>query len=569
MNWKKKNHLLTSIEDVISANTGMTIEEMKEENKWYSIEKMSIVATLIKNAIQSKTKICVVTDYDADGICSAAIMKLTLDELGVDPYIRIPRRITEGYGLNEKIVDELPDNGLLICVDNGIVAFDAIKKAKGKGMTVVVLDHHVLSEDGRLPEADVIIDPSAIGEAEFTEYCGAGLAFKLSLELLGRTNPVIAKCLSFAAIATVADVMPLIGENRLIVKKGLKSMMTLRGRTKGLEELMNLNGLDVAVNEKNIGFKIAPCLNAPGRLYDDGATKSYNLLICDDKKAAALAEEIISDNELRKAKKEEGLSLLQENIEENGLSDDMPLVLYQPGLDEGIVGLLAGQLAETMKRPCFMFTDAEPDPESDDKTEILKGSARSYGDVHIKEILDKNASLLVKYGGHKGAAGLSIKKEDLIAFRSAMKKSLEGVTFSDENYYDLEVNSKDIPSIITKLEEFAPFGEGNPEIVFKVNNFCVSPTQKGYVQLMSEGKHGKVINKDKVAAIAFGMGKSLSDAVDAKPKTLNFYGTLSSNISRFGNVKQIEVLDFEVQEKKQPITNLAAKLRSAAEKKEF
>ena len=556
MKWRKRNPLFSSVEDVILFNTGMTAEEMKKE-KEYGIEKMSKVAELIRDAVQKDKKVCVVTDYDADGICSAAIMKLTLDVLGADSYIRIPKRISEGYGLNAKIVDELPDNGLLVCVDNGIAAFDAIKKAKEKGLTVVILDHHMLAEDGQLPPADVIIDPSAIGEADFIGYCGAGLAYKLSVELLGKTHPAVAKCLSFAAIATVADVMPLIEDNRFIVKKGLKAMLTFRGRTKGLEELLKLNGLDVAVTEKNVGFKIAPCLNAPGRLYDDGASKSYQLLVCEDaKQAEALAQEIVSDNELRKQKKEEGVALLKKNIEENNLSNDVPLILFEPGLDEGLVGLFAGQFAEDMKRPCIIFTDTEDD--------ILKGSARSYGDVHIKNILDENASLLHKFGGHKGAAGLSIKKDNLNAFRSALKKSLEGYVFSEDNCYDLEISAKNVSSIISKLEEFAPYGEGNPEIVFKVNDFCVSPTQKGYVQTMSDGKHGKVVNRDRVTAIAFGMGESLTKAVDGKPKTLNFYGTLSMNVSRFGSVEQIEVADFEVQEKSTPTTNLASKLRMAA-----
>lgn len=556
--WKQRNPDLHTIAEVVFANTGITEAEMDEE-KEYRIERMGTVAALVKTAIQNRTKICVVADYDADGINSAAILKLTLDALGGDSYIRIPRRISEGYGLNPKIVDELPENGFLICVDNGIVAFDAIEKAKQKGMTVVILDHHYASEDGRLPCADVVIDPAAIGEADFTGYCGAGLAYKLAVELLGENHPTTKKCLSLAAIATVADVMPLVKENRLIVKKGLKSMMTPEGRTKGLEALIMENSLEMAINEKNLGFKIAPCLNAPGRLYDDGAMKSYQLLICDSSAGEAFsrAKEILADNELRKTKKDHGVKELNKNIAANCLANDVPLVLYEPGLDEGLVGLYAGHYAEEMKRPCIVFSDAHEEG-------ILKGSARSYGDVHLKRLLDEHSELLYKYGGHKGAAGLSIRAENLTEFREALKKSLEAYEVSDTNYYDLEVDAKDVPTLIAELEKFAPFGEGNPEITFKVNNFEVSPTNKGYIQTMCEGKHGKITNRDRVTAIAFGLGKRLTEEVGEAPKTVHLYGKLSLNISKYGSVQQVEVDDFEVKKNVVLMSSFANKLKNAA-----
>ena len=561
MKWKNKNPTLKSIVDVVFSNTGISPDSLDEE-KEYRINKMEKVAMLIKQAIQNKQKICVVADYDADGINSAAILHLTLDALGGDFYIRIPRRMSEGYGLNPKIVDELPANCLLICVDNGIVAFDAIQNAKEKGMTVVILDHHMSKEDGTLPCADVIIDPAAIGEADFKSYCGAGLAYKLSVELLGKCHPVARKCLSFAAIATVADVMPLIGENRRIVKTGLKTMMTREGRTKGLDALVVLNGLEVFINEKNHGFKIAPCLNAPGRLYDDGATKSYKLLVSDttDEEAAELAKEVVTDNELRKVKKDEGVLKLERNIARNGLENDVPLILYEDGLEEGLIGLYAGHFAEILKRPCIVFTDSTIDG-------VIKGSARSYGDVHLKNLLDNNASLLYKYGGHKGAAGLSIYKEKLNVFRRALQSDLAGYKVIEENFYDLEIDAKDVPNVIDALEKFAPYGEGNPEIVFKVNNFQVSPSNKGYVQTMCNGKHGKILNKDRVSAVAFGLGERLISEVDEKPKTLNLYGKLAVNISKYGTVHQVEVDDFEVQHSTVQPTSLAEKLREAANNK--
>lgn len=562
MKWKNKNPSLHSIAEVVYANTGLTEKEMNDEEKEYRIYKMADAAAIIREAVKNGRKICVLADYDSDGINSATIMKLVIDTLHGDSYIRIPRRMSEGYGLNPKIVDEFPADSLLICVDNGIVAYEAVEKAKAKGMTVIILDHHMAADDGKLPCADVLIDPSAIGEADFRGYCGAGLAYKLAIELLGKEHPTVKKCLSCAAIATVTDVMPLIGENRLIVKSGLVNMMRAEGKTSGLAALMSLNGLDVAVDEKNIGFKIGPCLNAPGRLYDDGAMKAYKLLSFDGdaETAIALAREIIADNELRKTKKDEGVAKLEETIIRDGLADDVPLVIYEPGLEEGLVGLYAGHFAEEMKRPCIVFSDSKTDG-------ILKGSARSFGDVHLKNLLDEHSDLIYKYGGHKGAAGLSVYKDNLEKFRTALKKSLAGYELPDTNFYDLEIEASEIPGFINELAEFAPFGEGNPEIEFKINNFVVSPSNKGFVQTMCNGKHGKVLNKDRITAVAFGMGEELTVKVDSKPKTLTLYGKLAMNISKYGSVQQIEVDSFDVVEKPVVRTSLATSLCTAAASK--
>lgn len=557
MKWRQRDPSLHSVAEVVYKNTGMTEEQMEVEGT-YKIEKMNIVGALLTDAVNSKKKVCVVADYDADGVCSAATFKLLLDFLGADSYIRIPRRMSEGYGLNPVIVDELPDGCLLICVDNGIVAFDAIKKAKSRGMTVAILDHHAIAESKELPIADVIIDPSALGEADFTGYCGAGLAYKLAAEMLGENHPVVQKCLSFAAIATVADVMPLVGENHFIVKKGLKMMLTSSGKTKGLAALIDKNGLDISINESNLGYKIAPCLNAPGRLHDDGAMKSYRLLACEDAKLAdELSTDIIADNEMRKKKKDDGVIKLEENILANGLENDVPLILYESGLEEGLVGLYAGHFAEELKRPCIVFTDSKVDG-------VIKGSARSFGDVHLKHLLDANSGLIYKYGGHKGAAGLSIYKENLDAFRKALKNDLIDYKVCENEYYDLEIDVDKVPAFIDDLAAFAPYGEGNPEIIFKIKNYEVSPTNKGYVQTMCDGKHGKMANKDKLFAIAFGLGERLKNEIDEKPRTLDLYGRISMNISRFGTVRQVEVIDFKIKKNDVTPTNLAEMLRNAA-----
>ena len=275
--WVQKNPEHKTIKDVVLANTGMTEDELLIPKEHYHIDRLDEAAEIIKATAKTDTPISVVADYDADGICAAAVMWMLLRELGVKPKIRIPRRFSEGYGLSENIIDEL-EPGLLITVDNGIVAHAAIQKAKEKGFYVIVTDHH-LSDGISLPNADVIIDPNAIpGSADFNGYCGAGIAYKLAVEILGKDHPLVPVLLSFAAIATVADVMPLIHENRFIVKDGLESM-TGKGRTIGLLALLERCGFESYITAKDIGFKIAPVLNAPGRLEDDGAMKSLRQLV--------------------------------------------------------------------------------------------------------------------------------------------------------------------------------------------------------------------------------------------------------------------------------------------------
>ena len=550
-----------SVLDVVLANAGKTAEEFFEyKTKDYFIKDMNEAAAMIRNAIFNDQKITVVGDYDADGVTSSAILKLTFDALGGDVVIRLPKRFSEGYGLSEAIIDEI-DSGLLITVDNGIVAVDAIKKAKDKGLKVIVVDHHLGPDDGILPPADILIDPNAIEDsATFNTYCGAGLSYKLAEQLLGSNHPLMKKIISLAAIGTIADVMPLIEDNRNIVEAGLRYMVTDSGRTSGLAALLSECAIEKYLTAKSIAFSIAPAINAPGRLMDDGAMLSYELLSFEGSrdKATTLAKSLIDMNNKRKLLATEGTKKVEDNITVNCLFGDAIMTVYEPKLPEGLVGIFAGRIAEKYGVPCIILTDSE-------NPEVLKGSARSAGGVHLKNVLDAHAELLVKYGGHAEAAGLSVKRCDFERFRTEVMDGIEcSHKASDAIYYDLEITADQIIPTNNELEQYAPYGVGNPEIVFSIKGVPLVPGgPAGHYSLMGDQKqHLRLFSKG-AELTAFGMAEKFLSA--NKPMTIDVVGTLTKKSWHSKITNQVEVIDFEAIKEEVPKTSFAADLISRAQ----
>lgn len=278
MNTQKRDELKT-IEEIILRNTGYdTIEKFLDTDKPYEIKNLDILSDKIKEAIKNGEQITIVGDYDVDGITASSIMYLTLKEMGAKVKVRLPRRLSEGFGLSEKIVDEI-DKGVVITVDNGIAAIDAIKKAKEKGLTVYVTDHH-LPNEGKIPEADIVIDPHLEGTADFENYCGAGIAYKLS-SLLVSDKQFNNKMAGLAALGTVCDVMKLNEDNRAIVINGMNNMTKEKQQTFGLYCLLKKYYKEQNVTMTDIGFTLGPTLNAPGRLQDKGALESLKALTYD------------------------------------------------------------------------------------------------------------------------------------------------------------------------------------------------------------------------------------------------------------------------------------------------
>lgn len=529
--FKQRNNY-ESIKEVVLANVGMSEEEFMIPKAHYHIDHIKDAAQMLKNAGELKQMINIVGDYDVDGISASSILALTFKNCGWDYRVRLPKRFSEGYGISEAMIDEI-ESGLIITVDNGIAASEVIQKAKDKGLMVIVTDHHLPDASGIIPDADIVIDPNAIeGSADFKSYCGAGLAYKLAQEILGENHEMMPKLLSLAAIATVADVMPLVGENRFIVKNGLKTIVSRKDRTMGLGALVDECKFGSYISAKNIAFKIGPMLNAPGRLEDDGAMVSYDLLTSDNSyaEAAIKAAKLSEMNETRKRAKDEGSKSLEKNMVDNCLFCENPLIFYEPGLLEGLVGILAGQFAEKYQVPCFVFTDS-------DEPDILKGSGRSYGGINIKELLDHNAHLIHKYGGHAEAAGVSVKREQFYDFKDALVCELAGteIKVDDTIYYDLVIDASEIGKTLDELEKYAPYGEGNPEIVFYIKNFSVLGAK-----YMQEGASVRLTGGG-ANAVCFDMGKKYQDM--GEPKVVDIIGTLARNSFMSNISNQVEAME--------------------------
>ena len=564
MTWIKRGSEKT-VEEVFLRNIG--VNSTADVNAWfqksyddkYRIERMTEAVNF--SCMYKDKTVSIIGDYDADGITSTSILYLALKRAGFkDVRMYIPKRFSEGYGINMTIIDKI-SSGLIITCDNGISQTEQVNAAKEKGLGVIILDHHqplVIDGDIVLPDADVIIDPNAIpNSADFNGYCGAGLCYKFAKALLpgdehkGFHNVL----LGLAAIGTVADVMELREENYVFVRNGLKRLVRSDCCTTGTYALISALDLSKHLDAKDIGFKIGPTINASSRMKDDGAMDVVELLTYQGpfQEAVKKAERLIEVNERRKKVKKEGIERAEKVIESECLYGDVPLVVYIPEIGEGIIGIIAGNLCEKYKVPTVVLTSTETG-------DILKGSARSCGNYNIKEQLDNVSDLLEAYGGHEGAAGLSLKKENLDGFRAAITAISGDFEYEslDVQYYDLEIEASDIAQYINQLEKYAPFGEGNPAPVFKITGFSVVPRYGSYFKTVAD-TGVKLFNADTTA-----VGFDMIDRFKEPYKLLDFVGTLSDNYFMGSITHQIEFSDFKPQEVNKTVTPLAAKLASMA-----
>lgn len=537
---RKKNAALQTVQDVVCANTGMSVDDLLNDRTPYPIEQLRQAAELIRDAIQAKKTIYIAGDYDVDGICASSILELGLRCVHAKTVVRLPKRFSEGYGLKKEMVEEFDDGQLLITVDNGITAMDAIQRAKEKTMTVIVTDHHLpaLDEETKLPilpEADIVIDPNAIqNSAKFNGYCGAGLAFRLCRMLLGPKHWMIPRLLSLAAIATVADSVPLLYENRLIVKYGLQTMVDRRGNTKGLYAILCELDLDRYITETNIGFKLAPALNAPGRLRDDGAMDAFKLLTFEGSYAEAkeMAQALLEDNKKRKELSDAWTQKIIEKIEENHMESDYPLVIYEKNIPEGIIGIVAGRIAEKFHSPCFLLGESST-------SGIAKGSSRSDGFCNLKELLDSNKDWLISYGGHAPAAGLKLHTGEIPEFRKALLRTLEGQRpeFIEKNECDLYIKANQIEATIEELQKYAPYGEGNPMPIFYLEDLTLVPVGTEYYKMISNGKGVKLLSPQ-LEAVSFDGAEEYENL--HYPRHVSLLGTLSVHIFMDKKKNQME-----------------------------
>lgn len=430
-------------------------------------------ANILQNAIKNKKKIRIVGDYDADGITSTYILTDSIRKLdGIVDY-RIPKRVSEGYGISEEIVDECieEDVDVIITCDNGIAAFAPIKKAVDAKIEVVVTDHHevVIGEDGEeiLPEADAVINPK-MGSSKypFPNICGAGVAFKLCEYLWmihGKDlEEFYGNYLGPLAIGTICDVMPLISENRTIVVNGINKI--IGWENVGFKALFTALGLKYPITNYHIGFIIGPTLNSSGR-FEDAKIALDLLFEEDEEKAKALAEHLVSINTERKDHSEEGFIRGVEMVEKyNLLSKVKVLVLYIKDIHESICGIVAGKIKEKYNRPTIVVTNT---------TNGLKGSGRSIENYDMFEKISKSKEYLNTFGGHKMACGLSLSEDNLRDFIFSVEKNSD-LTFDDlkrKITLDGALNFKDITmDRVLDLKKLEPFGNFNPSPLFGTLN---------------------------------------------------------------------------------------------------
>lgn len=436
---------------------------------------METAAGIIEKKLIEGKKIRIIGDYDIDGVCSTYILLKGFHRAAGNGQIdyEIPDRIRDGYGISESIIRQAAEDGIdtLVTCDNGIAALKEISIAKQLGMTVVVTDHHEVPVDAYgqiLPPADAVVDPKQDGETyPYHEICGAVVAWKLInviYEDLGIPEHEWMELLEFAAIATVGDVMKLQDENRLIVKYGLKKI----GSTKntGLRMLVEKNNLDINnLSAYHIGFVIGPCLNAGGRL-KSAKVALRMLLEQDPDRVSGLADELKELNDVRKDMTAKGETEAIEQVERFYMSDKV-LVVFLPECHESLAGIIAGRLREHFHKPSFVLTRGE---------QSAKGSGRSIEAYHMYQGLCEVSDLLVKFGGHPMAAGLSIEESDIDEFRRRLNENakLTEDDFVPQIWIDVPmpfeyVNEK----IVDELKGLEPFGQGNEKPLFAQKSLTI------------------------------------------------------------------------------------------------
>ena len=443
------------------------------------LKDMEKAVAILQEKIENRNRIRIIGDYDIDGVMSTYILLESLRGLGCDVDMMIPNRITDGYGINEHLIEQAWQEGrdTIITCDNGIAAVTQIRKAKDLGMTVIVTDHHEVPfedlEGGRkeiLPPADAIVNPKQKAcSYPFAGLCGAVVAMKVMEALYEKMAPevdLVDKMLPFAGIATIGDVMDLQDENRILVKEGLQRLHHTTNL--GLQELIRVNNLEPEnISPYHIGFILGPCLNASGRL--DTAKRVLQLLLADSREeAAVLAGDLKNLNESRKEMTAQGLEKAIEQVESTSMMEDTVLVVFLPECHESLAGIIAGRLRERYHKPSFVLTRGE---------EGVKGSGRSIESYSMYEKLCECKEYLTKFGGHPMAAGLSLEEENVERFRRKLNEQ-SGLTEEDL----VEKVTIDVPmpihyirkDLVQELSLLEPFGKGNEKPLFAQKNLWVS-----------------------------------------------------------------------------------------------
>lgn len=441
----------------------------------WKMKDMERAVQILQKKITQKKKIRIIGDYDIDGVTATCILLKGLKRLNANVDTYIPDRVKDGYGMHEQLIDKALEDGIdtILTCDNGVAAAAEIEYAKKEGLTVIVTDHHDIpfrdTEDGRIwiiPKADAVVNPKQ-NDCLYPNknICGAVVAWKLIwalYERLGIDSDEIWDFLELAAIATVGDVMDLQGENRIIVKEGLKKLSSTS--FEGLKALIRVNNLEGAeITAYHVGFVIGPCINASGRL--DTAARSLELLLADNMEdAMKLADDLYDLNQSRKAMTEQGKEQAIQSIEENNLGKDRVLVVYLPDCHESLAGIIAGRIREAYNKPVFVLTKG---------ADGVKGSGRSIEAYSMYEELVKCSDLLTQFGGHPMAAGLSMEEKNVEFFRRRLN---DNCTLTEQELIPKIMIDVPMPisylskKLTEQLKVLEPFGKGNSKPLFAQKN---------------------------------------------------------------------------------------------------
>ena len=469
----------------------------------FLLGEMCTAVSRIRAAIAEGARICVHGDYDVDGICATVLAVLVLRELGADVEWHLPSRFDEGYGVSGQTLERLAEEGcgLVLTVDCGITAVAEVERARELGLEVIVTDHHRPAE--RLPDCPLVATRPS--EYPFPELCGTGVVYKLGQALLGADSEALRRHVDLVALATVADVVPLVGENRSLAIAGLRALA--RTQKPGLRALMKVAGVDPAtVDTGNVGFRLAPRINAAGRLGHPRA--ALELLLTEDAdEARRLADRLEELNRDRQAVEDKILRAAISQVEEwsEAKRRRRAYVVWGEDWHEGVIGIVASRLVERYHRPVVLIAGTEG---------VWKGSGRSIPSFDLHGALAACSHLLERFGGHRAAAGLSIVPEGVEPFAEAFAAQADG-RVTPEDLVPTAVIDAVLPrgakltlELCEELRRLAPFGLGNPDVTL-----LAPGCEVGDLTTVGDGKHLRFRvqrdGRDAGGAIAFGQGTQL------------------------------------------------------------
>ena len=507
----------------------------------FLLANMHAGVDLLLDAIYSGSKIVIYGDYDCDGVTSTALLMKVISALTDNVTYYIPSRIDEGYGLNKAAIDYIyqQEGEVIVTVDCGAVSAEEVAYANSLGIETIVTDHHTIKD---VVAPGIVINPKAPNDMyPFKGLAGVGVAYKLALALSRNCEiprSLITEVLELVAVGTIGDVMPLMDENRSLVKYGLR-LMRLGFKNKGLKRLAELSGVDYSnITSTNVAFSLVPRINAAGRL-GDASLGVRVLLSDDDDEIESLCTKLMETNTKRRELQQEAfencISLADKELENGDF-----IMIEAENAHEGILGIVAGNLKERYNRPVVIVSPNNGQ---------LKGTGRSIEGIDLYALLNRHSEHFVKFGGHKAACGFTMETEKLDSLKSALNEDVAGLLADNERLFDRTINADlditvtDVSIELAKaLELFAPFGAGNPEPIFKFEKAQVVDWK-----FLSDNKHARFSLMQRgsaVQCILFNKAMDVYERVMSN-KPLTVYGVMDINRWKDRENVQIRVLDME------------------------